>query len=80
MHTIKEVEVDLTGYEDLADARKLLGRFPDDVYSTERTHSSMGYLPPSSSSNNGSACDEMSRRSRHDDGRSGAQDSGRTIL
>jgi putative transposase len=46
MRTIKEEEVDLTEYEDLADARRQLGRFLDDVYNTKRIHSSLGYLAP----------------------------------
>ena len=47
MRTIKEEEVDLTEYEDLADALRQLGRFLDDVYNTKRIHSSLGYLTPS---------------------------------
>ena len=47
MRTIKEEEVDLTEYQDLADARRQLGRFLDDVYNTKRIHSSLGYLTPS---------------------------------
>jgi transposase InsO family protein len=47
MRTIKEEEVDLTEYEDMADASKQLGRFLDDVYNTKRIHSSLGYLTPS---------------------------------
>lgn len=47
MRTLKEEEVDLTEYEDLADARSQLGRFLDDVYNTKRIHSSLGYLTPS---------------------------------
>ena len=46
MRTIKEEDVDLTEYEDLADARRQLGRFLDDVYNTKRIHSSLGYLTP----------------------------------
>jgi len=46
MRTIKEEEVDLTEYEDLAGARRQLGRFLDDVYNTKRIHSSLGYLTP----------------------------------
>src|SRR3954469_4905696 len=46
MRTIKEEEVDLSEYEDLAEARGHLGRFLDDVYSTKRIHSSLGYLTP----------------------------------
>ena len=47
MRTIKEEEVDLSEYQDLADARRQLGRFLDDVYNTKRIHSSLGYLTPS---------------------------------
>jgi putative transposase len=47
MRTIKEEEVDLTEYEDFADARRQLGRFLDDVYNRKRIHSSLGYLTPS---------------------------------
>ena len=47
MRTIKEEEVDLTEYEDFADALKQLGRFLDDVYNRKRIHSSLGYLTPS---------------------------------
>jgi putative transposase len=47
MRTIKEEEVDLTEYEDFADAWRQLGRFLDDVYNRKRIHSSLGYLTPS---------------------------------
>jgi transposase InsO family protein len=46
MRTIKEEEVELTEYEDYADARRQLGRFLDDVYNCKRIHSSLGYLTP----------------------------------
>ena len=46
MLTIKEEEVALTEYRDLADARGRLGRLLDDVYNTKRIHSSLGYLTP----------------------------------
>jgi putative transposase len=46
MRTIKEEEVALTEYQDLADAQSQLGRFLDDVYNTKRIHSSLGYLTP----------------------------------
>jgi putative transposase len=46
MRTIKE-EVDLTEYEDFADAWRQLGRFLDDVYNRKRIHSALGYLTPS---------------------------------
>ena len=47
MRTIKEEEVDLSEYLDLADAWRQLKRFLDDVYNTKRIHSSLGYLTPS---------------------------------
>lgn len=47
MRTIKEEEVDLTEYEDFADALKQLGRFLEEVYNRKRIHSSLGYLTPS---------------------------------
>lgn len=46
MRTIKEEEVDMSEYEDQADARRQLGRFLDEVYNTKRIHSSLGYLTP----------------------------------
>lgn len=46
MRTIKEEEVDLSEYEDLADARMQLARFLDDVYNTKRIHSALDYLTP----------------------------------
>ena len=46
MRTIKEEEVDLSGYEDFGDALRGLGRFLDDVYNRKRIHSSLGYLTP----------------------------------
>lgn len=46
MRTIKEEEVQLTEYRNLADARSQLGRFLDDVYNRKRIHSSLGYLTP----------------------------------
>lgn len=46
MRTIKEEEVNLSDYRDLADARTQIGRFLIDVYQRKRIHSSLGYLPP----------------------------------
>lgn len=46
MRTIKEEEVDLSEYEDFADARNQIGRFIEDVYNHKRIHSSLGYLTP----------------------------------
>ena len=46
MRTIKEEEVDLSEYNNFADARSQIGRFLEDVYMTKRIHSSLGYLTP----------------------------------
>lgn len=46
MRTIKEEEVDLSDYQDFADAYRQIGRFLEDVYNTKRIHSSLGYLTP----------------------------------
>ena len=46
MRTIKEEEVDLSEYQDVADAYHQIGRFIEDVYMTKRIHSSLGYLTP----------------------------------
>ena len=46
MRTIKEEEVDLSDYEDYADARQQIMRFLDDVYNVKRIHSALGYLTP----------------------------------
>ncbi len=39
VRTIMEEEVDLSDYRDFADARRDLGRFPDDVYNHKRSYS-----------------------------------------
>lgn len=46
MRTLKEEEVSLNEYEDLADARSHLTHFLDRVYQHKRIHSSLGYLTP----------------------------------
>jgi putative transposase len=46
IRTIKEEEVYLNEYGDLADARRQIGRFIDEVYLSKRIHSSLGYLTP----------------------------------
>lgn len=46
LRTIKEEEVNLSEYRDLADARWQIGRFLDDVYNVKRIHSALGYLTP----------------------------------
>lgn len=44
--TLKREEVNLTRYEDMADARRRIGYFIEDLYNEKRLHSSLGYLPP----------------------------------
>ena len=46
MRTLKEEEVALYDYQDLAEARARIGHFIDDVYLTKRVHSALGYLTP----------------------------------
>lgn len=46
MRTIKEEEVDLSDYQNYADAYHQIGQFINDVYMTKRIHSSLGYLTP----------------------------------
>jgi putative transposase len=46
IRTIKEEEVYLNEYADLADAEQQIGRFINDVYLTKRIHSALGYLTP----------------------------------
>jgi transposase InsO family protein len=46
MRTIKEEEVELSEYQDFADANHQIGQFLEDVYNTKRIHSSLGYLTP----------------------------------
>jgi len=46
IRTIKEEEVELSDYQDFADAYHQIGRFLEDVYNTKRIHSALGYLTP----------------------------------
>jgi putative transposase len=46
MRTIKEEEVELSDYQDFADANRQIGQFLKDVYNSKRIHSSLGYLTP----------------------------------
>ena len=46
MRTIKEEEVNLSDYNNFADAFCQIGYFIMDVYMTKRIHSSLGYLTP----------------------------------
>lgn len=46
VRTIKEEEVDLSEYQDFADARRQIMRFIEDVYNLKRIHSSLAYLTP----------------------------------
>jgi transposase InsO family protein len=46
MRTLKEEEVDLSDYEDYAEAYRHIGRFLDQVYMHKRIHSALGYLTP----------------------------------
>jgi putative transposase len=46
MRTIKQEEVDLSDYNDFADAYRQIARFIEDVYMTKRIHSALGYLTP----------------------------------
>ena len=46
MRTIKEEEVDLSEYEDFADALGQIGQFIEEVYQRRRIHSALEYLTP----------------------------------
>ena len=46
VRTIKEEEVNLSDYQDFADAQRQIRRFLDDVYNVKRIHSALGYLTP----------------------------------
>jgi putative transposase len=44
--TLKMEQVYLSEYRDLADARRQIASFIDEVYNRKRLHSALGYLPP----------------------------------
>jgi transposase InsO family protein len=46
MRTIKEEEVDLSDYQDYADAYQQIQQFLEEVYMRKRIHSALGYLTP----------------------------------
>ena len=46
MRTIKEEEVNLSEYQDFADAKSQIAQFLDDVYNVKRIHSALDYLTP----------------------------------
>ncbi len=46
LKTLKYEEVYLYEYEDLAEARRRIGHFLEDVYNEKRLHSALGYRPP----------------------------------
>ena len=45
-HTFKEEEVDLSDYQNFAEAKSQIGHFIDAVYNVKRIHSSLGYFTP----------------------------------
>jgi len=46
IRTLKVEEVSLRQYRNLAEARRSIGHFLDEVYNQQRLHSALGYLPP----------------------------------
>ncbi|MBI3659977.1 DDE-type integrase/transposase/recombinase [Candidatus Acetothermia bacterium] len=46
IRTIKEEEVELSDYENFAQAYAQIGYFLEEVYQKKRIHSALGYLPP----------------------------------
>ena len=46
IRTLKEEEVYLNDYDDIADANTRIGHFTEQVYNQKRPHSALGYLTP----------------------------------
>ena len=46
IRTLKEEEIYLNDYEDIADANACIGHFIEQVYNQKRPHSALGYLTP----------------------------------
>ena len=59
IRTIKEEEVYLNEYRDLADARAYLGHFIEEVYHYKRIHSALAYLTPAEFESQWYACQAL---------------------
>ena len=46
IRTLKEEEIYLNDYDDIADANACIGHFIEQVYNQKRPHSALGYLTP----------------------------------
>ena len=46
LKSLKYEEVYRNEYRDLEEARRLIGRFLEQIYNRERLHSALGYRPP----------------------------------
>jgi len=46
IRTLKYDEIYLRDYDDVADARRSIGRFLDEIYNHKRLHSALGWVPP----------------------------------